>query len=84
MDIPTIIRQYISENLLFNDDYHYSDDDSFLEEGIIDSMGIMELVVFIQQEFTITVPDHEITPENFDTINRLAHFIDAKLHSSSP
>jgi acyl carrier protein len=84
MDINTIIHQYISQNLLYSEDgFHYSDDDSFLDEGIIDSLGVMELVVFVEQEFSIVVLDLEITPENFDSVNKLAEYINKKIHKDS-
>ena len=84
MDIVTKIRQYISQNLLFSEDgFHYSDDDSLLGEGIIDSMGVMEMVVFIEQEYAIAVPDLEITPENFDSVKKLAKYINAKINKDS-
>jgi acyl carrier protein len=84
MDIAANIRQYISQNLLFSEDgFHYSDDDSFLDQGIIDSEGVMELVVFVEQEFSIAVTDLEITPENFDSVNKLAKYIDEKIQKGS-
>jgi len=73
------IRDYIAENILFSDNgYTYSDDTSFLEEGIIDSMGIMELVMFVGDTFRITVEDEELVPDNFDSITRLASYIRLK------
>lgn len=70
------IRAYIAENILFsNNGYPYLDDDSFLEEGIIDSMGIMELVAFVDESFGINVEDEELVPDNFDSINKLAIYI---------
>ena len=70
------IRTYIAENILFsNNGYRYSDDASFLEEGIVDSMGIMELVVFVEETFGITVDDEDLTPDNFDSVANLAAYI---------
>jgi acyl carrier protein len=78
--IETQIRHYIDLNILFDDDsITYDDDESFLELGILDSVGVMDLVLFLEQQFTIKVVDREITPENFDTINRIAHFIRSKM-----
>ena len=74
--IEEMIRSYIAENILFsNNGYAYSDDASFLEEGIIDSMGIMELVMFVGDTFRITVEDEELVPDNFDSVSRLAGYI---------
>jgi acyl carrier protein len=76
MDIKTQIRSYISKNLLYSDNgFNYSDDVSFLEEGIIDSIGVMELVSYVEENFNVPVRDQDVTPDNFDSINRLADFI---------
>lgn len=56
-----------------------SDDDSFLEEGIIDSIGVIELAAFIQKRFGIRIKVPEIIPENFDTLNNLEKYINKKL-----
>ena len=70
------IRSYIAKNLLFsNNGYPYADDTSFLEEGIVDSMGIMELVMFVGETFGITVEDEELVPDNFDSVSRVADYI---------
>lgn len=80
MEIETQIRTYVAHNLLFSDNgFEYADDDSFLQEGIIDSVGVLELVLFVEETFDVTVPDHEITPDNFDTVNKLADYIRSKL-----
>lgn len=80
MEIKNQIRQYIAKNLLFSDKgFKHSDDASFLEEGIVDSLGIMELVVFIEETFGITVADKDLTPDNFDSVNKLAHYIQRHL-----
>jgi acyl carrier protein len=77
--IETTIRTYIAENLLFSGNgYPYTDDTSFLEEGIVDSMGIMELVLFVDEQFGITVEDEELVPDNFDSVTRLASYIRRK------
>ena len=73
------IRVYIAENILFSDNgYAYPDDTSFLEEGIVDSMGIMELVMLVDEGFGITVEDEEVIPDNFDSVSRLAAYIRKK------
>ncbi|NTU74628.1 MAG: acyl carrier protein [Anaerolineaceae bacterium] len=80
MDIVHTLHEYIAQNLLFSEDgFHYDDDASFLGEGIIDSVGVMEMVTFIGQEFGISVLDREIIPENFDSVNKLTQYIRSKL-----
>jgi acyl carrier protein len=79
-EIDSLIREYIATNLLFSSNgYPYSDDASFLEEGIVDSMGIMELVAFVDEKFGITVEDEELVPDNFDSINRIASYVRLKI-----
>ena len=71
-----MIRRYIAENILFSDNgYPYPDDASFLEEGIVDSMGIMELVMFVEENFGVIVEDEDLVPDNFDSVSRLAAYI---------
>jgi acyl carrier protein len=76
MDIKFQIRDFLARNLLFSEDgFKFTDDASFLEEGIVDSLGVMELVAFVQKAFNITVDPQDVTPDNFDTVNKLAAFI---------
>ena len=80
MTIEGQVRQYIADNFLFSEDgYQLSDDVSFLEEGIVDSTGVLELVMFVEETFDVTVEDEEIVPENFDSVSRLAAYIRRKV-----
>lgn len=73
--IEAMLRQHISENILFSiNGYPYPDDASLLENGIIDSMNVMELVLFLEETLDINVEDFEIVPENFDSVRNLAEF----------
>jgi acyl carrier protein len=77
MDIRAQIRQYIAENLLFSETgYEYDDQASFLEQGILDSMGVMELVHFVEEAFGVKVADDDLTPDNFDSVERLAEYVE--------
>jgi acyl carrier protein len=58
-------------------------DDSFIEKGIIDSTGILQLVEFVEQEFGLKVDDEDLIPENLDSINRLVAFVERKKLLSS-
>ena len=79
-EIKTQLRDYIAQNLLFSENgFPHDDEASFLEEGIVDSMEVMELVAFTEETFGIAIEDHEITPDNFDSINRLAGYISGKM-----
>lgn len=74
-NIKTIIKKFIIENFLFGDDEGLTDDTSFLEEGIIDSTGMLELITFLEEEFSIQLDDEELLPENLDSLNNLEVFL---------
>ena len=78
-NVEETIRTYIAENMLFSDNgYPHSDSASFLEEGIVDSMGILELMMFVEENFHITVEDEEVVPDNFDSVSKMAAYIRGK------
>ena len=80
MDKKRIMREFISSNFLAGDkSITLVDSNSFLEAGIIDSVGILELVAFLEEKFQIEVEDEEIVPENFDSVNQLVAYVDSKL-----
>ncbi|MCX5753612.1 MAG: acyl carrier protein [Candidatus Krumholzibacteria bacterium] len=84
MESKKLIREFIITNFLFgSNDAKFSDDDSFLETSIIDSTGMLELVAFVETKFGIEVADTELVPENLDSINRLASFIERKRVASA-
>ena len=78
MEYINEIRNYIVDNFLFGDGKDLEKDTSFLENGILDSTGIMELVAFVEKSFEIKVEDEELLPENFDTISAIAEYLKRK------
>lgn len=79
MSVIDKLRAYVLDTYLFTSDQTaLGNDDSFLDKGIIDSTGIMELVMFLEEQFGVKVDDAELLPENFDSINRLAQFVARK------
>ena len=79
MSAKAKIKNYILENYLFTDDQSaLKDGDSFLQEGIIDSTGILEVVFFLEEEFGVKVEDEEMVPENLDSVNNLVAFVERK------
>ena len=73
------LSDFVLENFLFGCAMtRLSGDDSFLDKGIIDSTGILELVAFVEGRFQIKVEDRELVPDNLDSINRLVDFIRRK------
>ncbi|MDY6874847.1 MAG: acyl carrier protein [Chloroflexota bacterium] len=78
--IEVQIRRYVLDNFLFSDDENQlRNEASFLEEGVVDSTGVLELVLFVEETFGVTVEDDELLPENFDSVNQLATYVRAKL-----
>ncbi|HYW04932.1 MAG TPA: acyl carrier protein [Gammaproteobacteria bacterium] len=79
MTMKDMLRSYVLENYLFTDDPSaLADADSFLDKGIIDSTGIMEIIAFLEVEFGIVVEDREMVPENLDSIASLVAFVERK------
>ena len=79
-EIEREIRAFVTENFLFRDDRPpLADDESLIEAGLIDSMGILELVAFLESRFGLQVADSEIVPANMDSIRAIAAYVQAKL-----
>ena len=71
------IKEFILGNFLFTDDANAIGNDVYLiGQGVIDSTGILEVIVFLETEFSIKISDEEMTPENFDSIDAIAAFVD--------
>ena len=78
--VNEVIRTYIAENILFTGNgYPFSDEASFLEEGIVDSMNVLELVMLAEEKFGVVVDDMDIVPDNFDSISKLAGYIRSRM-----
>ena len=78
-EIKSKIRLFVVENFLFGEDDGFNDESSFLEEGIIDSTGILELVNFIEDEFPVKIEDDELLPENLDSLENVVRFLEQKI-----
>jgi acyl carrier protein len=75
-EIEAKVRGYILENLLFSSDpAELPNDASLLDRGIIDSTGVLEIVLFLEGEFDIRIKASEMLPENFDTVNNMVAFV---------
>ena len=78
-EIRSKLKTYFKNNFFVNlESDDFSDDSSFLEKGIIDSTGVLELINFIQDDFGITVADEELLPSNLDSINSITAFVQRK------
>jgi len=79
-DIESKIRRFIGENYLHTQSAdRLPGSDSFLEKGIVDSTGILEMIAFLEAEFGVKVEDEELVPENLDSVDRLVGFVGRKL-----
>lgn len=78
------VRQFIVNNFLFGEASGLRDETSFLEEGIVDSTGMLELIVFLEESFHISVEDEELVPENLDSLQNIARFLERKLEHAEP
>ena len=74
------MRRFVVENFLFGQRApDLTGSDSLLERGVMDSTGVLELVAFLQSRYGITIEDHELVPDNLDTLDRIVAFVRAKL-----
>lgn len=79
-DIKGQIRQFVIANFLFDDgEAILPDDASLLRQNIIDSTGVLALVMFMEETFGIPVADKDIIPQNFDSINGLVGYAQSKM-----
>ncbi len=78
MEIKEELKQFFEDNFMVEFDEDFEDNSSLLENGIIDSTGVLELVLFIEENFGIKVEDEELIPENLDSLNNMEQFIKTK------
>ena len=79
-EVTSEVRAYVVDRFLFGQGAEtLSDEASFLESGIVDSTGVLEIVMFLEQRFGIKVKDEELVPENLDSIRNIASFVTRKL-----
>ena len=83
VDIKEQIQTFIASYFIKDEALALDDDTSFLEEGIIDSVGVLELVAFLEETFSFRVEDEEIIPENLDSVVKLTDYVQSKLNLKS-
>jgi acyl carrier protein len=76
------LRDFMATNFLFSDDFSLGDADSFLDAGILDSLGVLRILLFLEERYQIAVDDDEIVSENLDSIQGLKCFVDRKLSAA--
>ena len=81
MNRGDIIKDFLVKEIILNsENKNIGIDDSLIEAGIIDSLGILKLITFLEREFSIRVKDEEVLPENFENIRAISSFIDKKIN----
>jgi acyl carrier protein len=77
--IRSTVRTFLVESLLFNSGEALGDSDSLIGAGVIDSVGVLTLITFLEEAFEIQVADEDVVPENLDSLDNLAGFVGRKL-----
>ena len=84
ISVKDVLRKFITENFLASAGLDtFDDDDSFMEKGIVDSTGVLELLEFVEEQFDIRVEDEEVIPDNLDSLNKLTSFVNRKAGHAS-
>lgn len=78
MDTRDQVRQFITTNFYLPPEQKLEDGDSLLDSGLVDSTGVLEIVLFIEEKLGVTVGDQEILPENLDSIDRITGFVESR------
>ena len=73
------VKEFVINNFLLGNAKNLNDDDSFIEKGIIDSTGVLELVSFIEEAFRIKIEDEELVPDNLDSLNKATSYVKRKI-----
>jgi acyl carrier protein len=79
MQIKQELRQFVIDNFLFGHAGDLKDDGSFLENGIIDSTGVLELIAFLEERFGLELAETDLTPENLDSIDKVTRLVESRL-----
>jgi acyl carrier protein len=83
MTLNDELREFVTDNFMFGKPYKgFSDDDSFIKRGIIDSTAVMELVAFLENRYQIKLSDEDLIPDNLDSVNSLARFVGSRIPPS--
>lgn len=84
-DINAAVHRFVVDTFLYRESPDLlRGDDSLLALGLVDSTGVLDLVQFLEAEFSINIADDEIVPENLDSVNRIVDFVRRKLAASEP
>jgi len=77
LDVEEKIKRYVAEKLQTGSSERLEADDSLFEAGVLDSVGIFDLVTYLEGEFGVEIGDEQIVPENFESIGAITRFVHA-------
>jgi acyl carrier protein len=83
-NIEQDVREFLCDNLFLTNVDSLADDDSFLEKGIVDSMGILHLIAFVEEKYGIPVEDKDLVTENWDSVRRISDYVRSKITALEP
>ena len=83
MEYKEAIKEFFEDNFMVEFPPDFTDEDSFLENGIIDSTGVLELIMFLEERYEIKVEDDEVTPENLDSFLAIKNYLKLKHNHKS-
>ena len=83
MNYKQHIMMFFETNFMIEFPHDFNDEASFLENGILDSTGVLELIMFLESNYNIKIEDDEVTPENLDSFQALNKFLEIKLNHKS-
>jgi acyl carrier protein len=78
-----VVRQFMVTTFLFGSDNGFDDNVSLYGTGVLDSTGMLELITFLEQSFCVKIADEDLVPENFDTLENIAAYLEAKASPQS-
>jgi acyl carrier protein len=73
------LREFMAVNFQYSDEFSLDDTASFMDSGILDSVGVLQIILFLEEHYEIKLKDEEVIPENLDSIRNLASFVGRKL-----
>ena len=82
-EIEDIVRDFVVTNFLFGQPIELRPDESLLARGIIDSTGVLEIIAFLEERYSIKVDDHDVTPVNLGSISNISAFVGRKLERAA-
>ncbi len=81
MDVETAIERFIVDEIMLGDSNTKIDpNESLISSGVLDSLALLRLIAFLEEQMGVTVDDSEVIPENFESINEIKSFIEKKKH----